>query len=87
MNSTKRLSVNTKCFPTSFRQGRLGRLYIYSVKKGHLGAAIEDMYLGYLTKMTQQNLIGIGMGPHLNNMVVEYPSEIEPYLDKIKSCN
>jgi hypothetical protein len=57
-----------------------------SVKK-HLGAALEDMYPRYLIKMTQPNVIGIGTGLHSNKMVVEYPSEIESYSDKIKSFN
>jgi hypothetical protein len=84
MNSTKRLGVNTKFFPTLLMQGRLGCLYIYSVEK-QSGAAVENMYLGYLTKMTRPNLIGIGMGPHSNKMAIEYPLEMESYSDKIKS--
>jgi hypothetical protein len=52
MNSTKRLSVNTKCIPTLFLQRRLGRLCIYSVKK-YPEAAVEDTYLGYMTEMTR----------------------------------
>jgi hypothetical protein len=50
-NSTKRFSVNTKCFPTSLLQGRLGQLYIYAVEK-HLGAVVKDTYLGYINEMT-----------------------------------
>jgi hypothetical protein len=86
MNSTKRCSVNTKCFPASLLQGRLSRLYIYSVEK-HSGAAVEDMYLGHITKTTQPNLIGIDTDPHSNKMAIEYPPEIESYSDKIKSYN
>jgi hypothetical protein len=48
---------------------------------------VEDTYPGYLTKMTQVNLIGVGTGPQSNNMAVEYPPGIESYSDKIKSCN
>jgi hypothetical protein len=48
---------------------------------------VEDLYMGHLTKLTHLNLIGIGLGPHSNKMVVEYPPVIEPYTDKIKSCN
>jgi hypothetical protein len=53
MNSTKGLSVNMECIPTSFLQRRPDWLYVYSVKK-HSGAAVEDMYPGYMIEMTQQ---------------------------------
>jgi hypothetical protein len=86
-NFAKRLDVNTKCFPSSLLQGRLGFLYIYSVEKYWEGAAIKDIYPGYLTKMTQPNLIVIDTDPCSNKMMVEYCLEIESYFDNIKSCN
>jgi hypothetical protein len=70
-NFAKRLDVNTKCFPSSLLQGRLGRLHIYSVEKHRGGVAVEDMYSGYLTKMTCPNLIGIGTGSHYNKMAAK----------------
>jgi hypothetical protein len=53
MNSTKGLDINMECISTSFLQRRPDRVHIYSVKK-HLGATIEDTYLGYMTEMTRQ---------------------------------
>jgi hypothetical protein len=52
-----------------------------------LGVAVDDTYLGYLTKMTLSNLIEISTGPHSDKMAVEYSSEIESYSDKIISSN
>jgi hypothetical protein len=86
MNSIKRLGVNTKCIPTSFMQRRPGHLYIYSVEKSS-GVTVENMYPGYLIKMTRTHLIGIGMDLHSNKMAVEYFTEIESYSNKIISCN
>jgi hypothetical protein len=51
-----------------FMQIRLSRLYIYSVKK-HLRAAVEDMYPGYMTEMTWQAHVGVGIGPYYDKMV------------------
>jgi hypothetical protein len=31
--------------------------------------------------------MGVGIGPYYNKIVVEYPTEIESYSDKIISCN
>jgi hypothetical protein len=45
---------------------------MYSVKK-HSGTVVKDMYPGYLAKTTWLNLIGIGMGPHSNKKIIEYP--------------
>jgi hypothetical protein len=76
MNSTKVLGVNTECIPILFRQRRPGRLCIYLVKK-YSGAAVEDMYLGYMIKMTRQTHGGVGIGPYYNKMVAKYPLKIE----------
>jgi hypothetical protein len=70
MDSTKRLGVNTKCFPISLLQGRFSHLYIYLVEK-HSWVVVEDMYPGYLIKMTRPNLTGINMSPHYNKMTAE----------------
>jgi hypothetical protein len=67
MNSTKRLGENKECVPTLFLQRGLGRLCIYSVKK-HSGAAIDDTYLGYMTKMIRQARVGVGISRHYNKM-------------------
>jgi hypothetical protein len=48
---------------------------------------IEDMYPGYMTEMTRQTHIGVDVGQYYNKMVIEYPSEIKSYSDKIKSYN
>jgi hypothetical protein len=66
--STKGLGVNTECIPTSFLQRRFSRLCIYSVEK-HSGATVEDMYLVYMTEMTQQTHMGVGIGPYYNKIV------------------
>jgi hypothetical protein len=38
--------------------------------------SVEDMYLGYLIKMTWLNLIGINTGPQSNKKAIQYPLEI-----------
>jgi hypothetical protein len=57
------------------------------LRRTTLSQSDEDMYPGYMTEVTQQAHVGVGIGPHYNEMVVEYPLQIESYLDKIKSCN
>jgi hypothetical protein len=86
MNSTNGLGVNTECIPTSFLQSRPGWLSIYPVEK-HLRAAVKDTYPGYMTEMTWQTHVRVGISPHYNKTTVEYPPEIESHSNKIKSCN
>jgi hypothetical protein len=48
---------------------------------------VENTYLGYITEMTQQAHMGVGIGSYYNKMMAEYPPEIESYSNKIKSYN
>jgi hypothetical protein len=47
-----------ECISTSFLQRRPGRLHIYKLEK-HSRLAVEDTYLGYMTKMAQQTHEGL----------------------------
>jgi hypothetical protein len=76
-NSTNGLGVNTKCIPTLFLQRRLSWFCIYLVEK-HSEPAVDDTYPTYMTEMTPQAHVGVGIGPGYNRIMMEYPQRYIP---------